>query len=394
MRFMHLADLHIGKVLNGFSLIEDQRFALDELVRYAAEQKLDAIVLAGDLYDKAAPSAEAVALVDELFTRIAATGIPCLAIPGNHDSADRVGYASGLLAHEGIHVPARYDGSVSHVTLSDEFGPVVFWLLPFLKPAQVRPYFPNDDIGSDYTKALSSALSACDVDPDVRNILIAHQNVSYAGRGPERSDSEFVVGGLDNVDAGAFGAFDYVALGHIHRPQRIGRDTVRYAGSLLKYSFSEIRYPKSACIVTLGSKGSCSVELHPITPLHDLREISGPLDKLCENDVAAAQNADDYLSVVLTDDAPRIDALGRLRAHYPNVMAVTYASERERAAAGEPAPDDASSRDGLSLDPLALFERFFEQQTGAKLSEQQLKIAETELSRACDQDFSDERSRA
>lgn len=393
MRFMHLADLHIGKVLNGFSLIEDQRFALAQLMDYAAAQKLDAIVLAGDLYDKAAPSAEAVALLDELLTRIAATGIPCLAIPGNHDSADRVGYASGLLAHEGIHVPARYDGAVAHVELADEYGPVVFWLLPFLKPAQVRPYFPDDDIGSDYTAALASALSACDVDPAKRNVLVAHQNVSYAGRGPIRSDSEFSVGGLDNVDATAFDAFDYVALGHIHRPQRIGRDTVRYAGSLLKYSLSEIRYPKSACIVTLGPKGQCSVDLHPITPLHDLREISGPLNKLCDDDVVAGQDADDYLSVVLTDEEPRIDALGRLRARYPNVLSVTYASERERTAEAPAASEDGTS-DDLALNPLALFERFFEQQTGAALSEDQRAIARAELERACEQDFSDEGRRA
>ena len=227
MKLLHIADLHIGKVVNGFPMIDDQKHALAGVLDAACRERVDALLMAGDLYDKSAPSAEAVSVLDWFLTSVADRGIPCFAIPGNHDSAERVAYAAGPLSRQGIYVAPLFDGAVAHFTLEDEAGPVTFWLLPFLKPAQVRPHFPEAEIGSDYTAALKAVLNACPLEESERNVLLCHQFVTAGGAEPERCDSELSVGGLDHVDASAFDRFDYVALGHIHRPQRIGRDAVR-----------------------------------------------------------------------------------------------------------------------------------------------------------------------
>lgn len=382
MKLLHIADLHIGKIVNGFSLLEDQRFTLAGVLEIARREETDALLLAGDLYDKSAPSAEAVALLDWFLTRASEMELPCFAIPGNHDSSERVAYAAGPLARQGIYVAPLFDGTVAHYSLEDEHGPVVFWLLPFLKPAQVRPHFPDAEIGTDYTAAIEAVLGACPLDAGTRNVLLCHQFVTAGGIEPERCDSELSIGGLDNVDASVFDRFDYVALGHIHRAQRIGRDEVRYAGSILKYSASEVAHVKSATLVTLGAKGAdggCPIEIEaiPIPPLHDMRRIKGPLEELVSPAVVEAADAEDYLHVTLTDERPLIDALARLRAVYPNVMSLEYAcDERARAEADSPAPADEPD-----LNPFMLFERFFEEQTGAALTDEQKAIAEGALRR-------------
>ena len=379
MKLLHIADLHIGKAVNGFSLLEDQRHALQGVLDIARSRKVDAILLAGDLYDKSAPSAEAVALLDWLLCSIGELGIPCFAIPGNHDSAERVAYAAGPLARQGIHVAPLFDGSIEPVRLADEHGTVAFWLLPFLKPAQVRRFFPDDEIGSDYTLAVQAVLERCPIDRSERNVLLCHQFVTAGGTEPERCDSELSVGGLDNVDAGAFEMFDYVALGHIHRPQRIGRDTIRYAGSLLKYSASEVVHVKSAALVTLGAKQGetpceTAIELVPIEPLHEMRRVKGPLAQLIDPAIAAMADSRDYLHVTLTDAEPIIDALARLRAVYPNVMSLEY----ERTSNAD-APSLASDGEEDGLDPVDLFARFFEERTGSPLTDEQERIASLAL---------------
>ncbi len=393
MKLMHIADLHIGKAVNGFSLIEDQRFALSDALAVAKREGVDALLMAGDLYDKSMPSAEAVALLDWFLASASAQGLPCFAIPGNHDSAERVAYAAGLLSRQGIYIAPLFDGTVAHYDLEDEHGRVTFWLLPFLKPAHIRPFFPDAEIGTDYTVALRTVLDACALDPASRNVLLCHQFVTAGGIEPQRCDSEASVGGLDNVDASVFDCFDYVALGHIHRPQRIGRDTVRYAGSLLKYSASEVGHAKGATLVTLGGKDAelgCPIEIEtvPLATLHDMRRIKGPLEKLIDPSVVAAADARDYLHVTLTDDAPIIDALARLRAVYPNVMSLEY--ERERISAKRCGDASASATQQM-LDPLALFERFFEEQTSSTLSDCQKTMAEDALRRQTDDDASADR---
>ena len=375
MRLLHLADLHIGKQVNAFSLIEDQRHVLSQVLRIVRERDVDALLLAGDLYDRAAPSAEAVAVLDWFLSAAAEAGAQVVAVAGNHDSAERVAYGRALMAKQGVHVSPVYDGRIEPVVLEDGHGPVCFWPVPFLRPATVRPFFPDKEISS-YTDALAAALGACALDPGVRNVAVAHQFVTAAGAEVLRSDSETVtVGGVDNVDAGVFDAFDYVALGHIHTPQQVGRPCARYAGSPLAYSFSE-RAPKTAPLVTLGEKGAePALELVPLEPLHALREIRGLLAELVSDDVVAAAPADDYLRATLTDDEPPADALARLRAAYPNLMVLDFDNARTRAGGAEGAAADLAS--GKS--PLEHFRDFYELMNGKPLTAAQEKIAAAEL---------------
>lgn len=371
MRLLHIADLHIGKRVSEFSMLADQRHVLSQVVGLLREHMADVLLVAGDLYDKSAPSAEAVALVDWFLSEVAATGIPAVVIPGNHDSAERVAYAGGLLARQGIHVAPVFDGHVEPIELTDEHGPVRIWPIPFLRPATVRHFFPDAEVES-YTDALRVVAQSCDTSVTSRNVAVAHQFVTSGGIAPERSDSELSVGGLDNVDASVFDAFDYVALGHIHRPQRVGRDSVRYAGSILKYSFSEARDTKSAVLAELGATGDDPrIELVPLTPLHDLRRVRGPLAELVSSEVVEAADAEDYLHVVLTDEHPALDAMARLRAVYPNVMGVEYDNARTRAAGLGP-EDVAPAEEDVS--PLELFAEFYERQNGSELTEGQRRL--------------------
>ena len=247
MKLLHIADLHIGKRVCEFPMLADQRHVLTQVVDLLRKRSVDALLVAGDLYDKSLPSAEAVALVDWFFSEVAATGVPAVVIPGNHDSAQRVAYAAGPLARLGVHVAPVYNGSIEPVKLAGPQGPVHVWPIPFLRPAMVRYFFPEQEI-ANYTDALRVVVSACELDAGACNVAVAHQFVTAGGQEPQRSDSELSVGGLDNVDAGVFDAFAYVALGHIHRAQRVGCDTVRYAGSILKYSLSEADGAKSATL--------------------------------------------------------------------------------------------------------------------------------------------------
>lgn len=378
MKLLHLADLHLGKQVCGFSMIQDQQFALEKVLETMKEHQVDALLLAGDLYDKSTPSAETVALLDWFLTEASATGAAVFIVPGNHDSAERIAYAEQLLSHQGVHIAPVFDGALKSVTLSDEHGDVTFWLLPFVKPVHVRPFFPDADIQQDYTAAIKAILDATPVDPAKRNILIAHQFVTAGATQPERSDSELSLGGLDNVDASLFDDFDYVALGHVHRPQRIGRDEVRYAGSLLKYSFSEIRYPKTMPLIDLGPKGDVRFELLPIPAARDMREIRGPLNELVSNEVVNAANAFDYLHVILTDPSMPIDAHARLRTVYPNVMATSL--EGVQLHSGP--LDEGVIVDLKQKTPLEMFAEFFTQQTGLELNENQTRYVEEALSDA------------
>lgn len=379
MRLLHLSDLHIGKQVNEFPLLEDQSRMLESVIGIIEQRNVDALVVAGDVYDRSAPSADAVACFDRFLSAVAETGAACFIVPGNHDSAERIAYAAGLLEKNDVHISPVYNGSIVSRTLTDEHGETVFWLFPFLKPALVRPFFPDEDI-PDYTAAMRRVIESCDIDPARRNVAIAHQFVTCAGREPDRSDSELSLGGLDNVDASVFDAFDYVALGHIHRPQRIGRDAVRYSGSLLKYSASEIRYPKSAPLVTLGAKGEIDIELVPLIPTRDMRQIKGPLKQLVSEETVAGLSRgerDDYIHVVLTDEFQPIDALSALRAVYPNVMSISF--DNARTATTEAAGCGPIAEDVDRLDPIELFARFYREQNGADLTASQYETVREAL---------------
>ena len=270
MKFMHLSDLHLGKRVHEYSMIEDQEYILNQIVQIAADEKVDAVFIAGDIYDKTFPPVEAVTLLDQFLWALAEKEISVWIISGNHDSAERLSFGSRLMEKNEIHIAPVYNGELHTVTMEDEYGPIDISLLPFIKPAQVKRFFPEEEIHT-YTDALQTALQG-DAPRNRRRILITHQFVTGASR---CESEEPVVGGLDNVDASVFNGFDYVALGHIHSPQNVGRETLRYCGTPLKYSFSEVHQEKSVTIVTMKEKGCISLKTIPLRPLRDLKEIKG-----------------------------------------------------------------------------------------------------------------------
>ena len=367
MKFFHLSDLHLGRRIYEFSLIDDQKYILKEILRRTDEEHPDAVVIAGDIYDRAVPSAEAVELFDSFLTELAGRHIPVLAIAGNHDSPERIAFGAGLMAPSGVHLSPVYNGRVEPVTLSDAYGEVRFYLLPFIKPANVRRFYPDAVIES-YTDALRCAVEHMNVDPSARNVLVTHQFVT----GGIRSDSEDVtVGGTDNVDAAVFDGFDYVALGHLHGAQNIGRETLRYSGTPLKYSFAEKDQIKSITVVKLGAKGNVSVSSLPLTPRRDMREIRGTYIELTLRDSYAGTDTEDYIHAVLTDENDIPNALARLRSIYPNLMKLDYDNLRTRSSAVIAAEERHRTMTGAEL-----FAELYEKQNGQKMSDEQNAYAE------------------
>lgn len=362
MKLMHLSDLHLGKRVNGFSMLPDQNYILEQILNIAQQERPQAVLICGDVYDKSVPSAEAVELLDEFLCRLKTLGLAVLLISGNHDSPERLAFGARLLEAEGVHISRVYDGDVQPVTITDAFGPVRFWLLPFLKPAHVRRCFPESEIES-YTDAIRTAIGQMGVDPSERNVLLSHQFVT----GAERTESEeLFVGGTENMDAAVYDAFDYVALGHLHGPQSVGRETIRYCGTPLKYSFSEARQEKSVTMVELMEKGSVRLRTIPLTPLRDLREIKGTYDELTARSFYTDANREDYLHITLTDEEDVPNALGRLRTVYPNLMKLSYDNRRTRS--------DFSLWDLEATerkDPMELLSDFYRQQNGGDMSEEQ-----------------------
>lgn len=361
MRFLHLADLHIGKRVNEMSMLEDQRSVLSQVLDIAQTQRVDAVLIAGDVYDKAVPSAEAVQVFDVFLTALIAMSLPVFLISGNHDSPERLAFGAGFMDQK-MHLSPVFDGSIRKVTLSDEYGEIHVYLLPFLKPAHVRAEYPEAEI-HDYTDAIRVVLSHAGVEPDCRNLLVAHQFVTGAVC---CESEELSVGGLDQVDAGVFADFDYVALGHLHGAQRVTRDTVRYAGTPLKYSFSEANHKKSVTIVELREKGTVSLETVLLQPLHDLREIRGSYDELTARSFYAGTAVEDYLHLTLTDEEDIPDAIGKLRSIYPNLMRLDYDNCRTRQ---DRVIEGAQRMERKS--PLALFGEFYEQQNNREMSAEQ-----------------------
>ena len=363
MKFLHLADLHLGKRVNGFSMLEDQAHILRQILVILDDEQPDGVLIAGDVYDKSVPSVEAVELLDGFLTELRARGIPVLLISGNHDSPERLAFGGRVMDSCGIHISPVYDGALAPVTLHDEFGPVHVWLLPFVKPAHVRRWFPDADIES-YTDAMAEAVAHMDIDTAARNVLVTHQFVTGGARS---GSEELSVGGTDNVDSGVFAPFDYVALGHLHGAQHIGRETIRYAGSPLKYSFSEARQHKSVTVVTLGEKGDVQVRTVALTPLRELREIRGSYDELTARSFYEHTTyRSDYLHLILTDEQDVFDAMSRLRTIYPYLMTLDYDNARTRAAGGMSVPAETERRT-----PLELFEALYQRQNHRPMSEVQ-----------------------
>lgn len=331
MKFLHLGDLHIGKSVNDYSMAQDQKYILEQILAIAQEQKIDGVLIAGDVYDKAVPSEEAVRLFDYFICELADRQIKTFIISGNHDSDERLHFGSALFASSGIYISSKYEGVLKRYSLEDEHGKVNIYLLPFVKASQVKHFFPEMEIDS-YDKAVRAVLDETDIDEGERNILVAHQFVAGKSAEPELGGSENAavqnIGTVEKVGADCFDAYDYVALGHIHSPQRVGRDEVRYSGSPLKYSLSEIDNKKSVPVITLGQKGEVSIELIPLEPLREMRHLKGRLEQLL--DKKNIISPEDYIYVTLTEEHPIPDAISIIRQYYPNTMKIDYENTHTR----------------------------------------------------------------
>ncbi len=368
MKLIHLSDLHLGKRLHEFSLLEDQEFILRQILEIISREQPDAVLLAGDIYDKSVPSAEAVSLFDDFLVRLSRLGQQVFVISGNHDSPERIAFGSRLMDPGGIHLSPVYNGKVSPLLLRDRFGDLCVWMLPFLRPAQVRAVFPEEaeDISS-YTDALRTAVEHMNLDPSLRNVLITHQFVT----GAERSDSEDVsVGGTDNVDASVFNPFDYVALGHLHSPQDVGGSRIRYCGTPLKYSFSERNQVKSVTVAELEEKGQLRVRTIPLRPLRDLRELRGTYAQLTLRENYAGTPVEDYLHIILTDEEDVPDAVARLRSVYPHLARLDYDNLRTRT---QSLLSDAEEPDQQS--ELELLDAFYALQNGRPMLPEQREFS-------------------
>lgn len=362
MKLIHLSDLHIGKRFCGISMLEDQQYILNEILDLIQQEKPDGVLIAGDIYDKSVPSAEAVRLFDTFLTRLSKLQKPVFLISGNHDSAERIAFGARLLCQSGIYLSTAFSDGIVSVPLQDAYGPVMVYLLPFLKPAHVRALYPEAEINS-YSDAMQVVIDNLHLDPTIRNVAVAHQFV----RGSTRCESEDLsIGGLDELSAEVFAPFDYTALGHLHSPQTIGNGTIRYCGTPLKYSFSELHHKKSITVVELREKGVCELRTVPLTPRREVRELRGTFAELTDLTFYQTQDRDCYYRIVLTDEESIIDAAMSLRQIFPNLASLTYDNTRTRAHATITGTEPEEEQQ-----PLALFEAFYLQQNGSEMSEKQ-----------------------
>ena len=365
MKILHLSDLHIGKRVNDFSMLEDQEYILKKILNIIDEHMPKAVLIAGDVYDKSVPSAEAVQLFDDFLVSLSERDLKTFIISGNHDSPERLAFGARLMNPSGIYISQVYKKGSTPVVLEDEFGELFIYMLPFIKPAHVRAQFPDLEIGS-YNDALKAALEDLNPDENKRNILITHQFVT----GAVKSDSEEMsVGGSDNIDGTLFNKFDYVALGHIHRPQKMLRDTIRYSGTPLKYSFSEAKHQKSVTIIDFNEKNNIEISEIPLVPKRDMREIKGKYLDITAKSYYENTNREDYLRITLTDEEEIPEALGKLRVIYPNIMKLDYDNTRTR--------KGITISEGPSVEkksPTDLFSEFYQFQNNQSLNEEQEKL--------------------
>lgn len=365
MKIMHLSDLHIGKKVNEYSMLQDQIYILKEILRIIDNEKVETVIIAGDVYDRSLPPNEALELFDEFLYQLSSRNVNVFVISGNHDSPERISYGGRMMTENKIFLSPVYDGNVKPITLNDDYGEVNFYLLPFVRPADIRRYFPDENI-ENYTDAVKVAIDNMNVDFSERNILVTHQFVT----GAELSESEdIIVGGTDNVSGEVFDGFDYVALGHIHREQTVGKDNIRYCGTPLKYSFSEAKNIKSVTILDFNDKGNIEYSKIPLTPFRDMREIRGTYYELTLKSNYESSNTEDYLHITLTDEEDIPDAIGKLRSIYPNIMKLDYDNLRTRGSGTVDAIENIESKS-----PFELFADLFKQQNNQDMSEEQEEI--------------------
>lgn len=369
MKLFHLSDLHIGKRVNEFSMIEDQKYILTQILYAADQEKPDGILISGDVYDRTIPTAEAVQVFDAFLTRLSEQKIPAFIISGNHDSAERLAFGSSLMGKSGIYFSKVYDGTVEKIPMQDAYGTVWIYLLPFLRPSTIRHALPEraEEVQST-ADAVRIALEQTKIDEKERNVLLAHQFVT----GAKRCDAEELqVGDVDQIPAELFASFEYVALGHIHSPQKVGRETVRYCGAPLKYSFSEAGQEKSITVVELKEKGSVDLRTIPLKPLHDLRKIRGTYLEVTAKSFYENRDCEDYLQVTLTDEEDVPDGMAKLRTIYPNLMRLEYDNKRTRSNTEVRAAERVEEKSELEL-----FQEFYELQNNQSMTEVQERFVE------------------
>lgn len=368
MKIMHISDLHIGKRVNEYSMLQDQDYILKEILNIIDNEKVETVIIAGDVYDKSVPSAEAVELFDEFLYDLSSRNLNVLIISGNHDSPERIAFGGRLISKSKIYLSPVYKGKVKPITLNDDYGKVNFYLLPFIKPANVRRFFPEESI-ENYTDAVKVAIDNMNVDFSERNILVTHQFVT----GAELSESEDIsVGGTDNVSREVFDGFDYVALGHIHREQTVGADNIRYCGTPLKYSFSEANHIKSVTILDFNDKGNIQYKKVELKPFRDMREIRGTYDELTLKSNYENTCTDDYLHITLIDEDDIPNVISKLRVIYPNIMKLDYDNLRTRSVGTVDVTDDIERKS-----PLELFAELYKKQNNQDMNEEQEEIMKT-----------------
>lgn len=365
MRFAHLSDLHIGKRVNGFSMIEDQKYILNQVIEIIKREEVEAVILAGDIYDKTIPSAEAVQVLDDFLIQLSNLNLPIFVISGNHDSAERLSFGARVLRKSQIYISELYNGEITPITLEDEYGKIHVYLMPFLKPALVRQALGREEIVT-YQDAVEMAIHQIPLKEEDRNILVAHQFVI----GASKSDSEEVsVGGLDQISHTLFESFDYTALGHIHGPQHIGKETIRYCGTPLKYSFSEEAHTKSVTIIDLEQKGKTTIRMVPLIPMRDMRKIRGKYEEIISQALVDNRSLEDYIQITLTDEEDVLNGLENLRKIYPNIMRFEYDNKRTR--------EQNELTNTVVIEQrseLELFEEFYFLQNNQEISKEQREL--------------------
>jgi len=368
LKLIHTSDLHLGISLYGYSLIEDQKYILDQIIQIAEDEKTDGIIIAGDVYDKSIPSVEAIKLFENFLKEAAERKINVFIISGNHDSAERLTFGSEFMKSSGIYFSDSFCGSAKSVQLKDSFGNVNLWLLPFIRPQNVRPYFSDREI-PDYNTAVKTVIDSMGINSTERNILVTHQNVTNA----IRCDSEeLIFGGLDNINSDIFSDFDYVALGHIHSPQHIQKESVRYCGTPLKYSASEINQKKSVTVIELKEKSNLNIRTRELQPLHDMRQIKDSFDSIIKNASADTKDHEDYINIVLTDETDIPDAMSRLRQVYPRTLQIEYDNYRT-----QHITDSIKMSSVKKMNPEEVFRAFYYDRTESELTEDQTEYLKT-----------------
>ena len=369
MRFFHISDLHIGKKLREKDISDDQVYILKEIIRLVDDHKPDGVLIAGDVYDRSVPPASALNIFNDFITELETRDVKVFIISGNHDSPDRLQFAKDILSKSDVYIAGSFDGHLDKVTMEDEYGKVNVYMLPFIKPSSVANFY-KDEVVDSYDKALRLVIDSAKIDTDERNILISHQFVTNLGKEPETSESESVrIGGLDNIEVSALDSFDYVALGHLHKPQKVGRETVRYCGTPLKYSFSEANHTKSVTMVSMEDKGKITINKLPLTPLKDMYIIKDTLDNLLQKQ-EYTQYSDQYIYAIITDEEDLFDPIGQLRSIYDNILLLEIENRKSQYIND----DLAYEGDIKEKDPLELFKEFYFLQNNEEISDKQENI--------------------